>query len=63
MKESIKPFFFAIGGGSIIEFISGSEFELIYKYSTQTITMLFSMFIAWKHYKNNQNKKNQNSSN
>ncbi len=56
MKEAIKPLFLAVGGGSVIEYISSSEFELLYKYSTQTATMLFSMFIAWKHYKNNKNK-------
>jgi hypothetical protein len=60
MKETFKPILLAFGGGSIIEFISGSEFEILYKYSTQTATMFFSMFIAFKTYKNNQNKKNQN---
>ena len=60
MKETFKPIFFAVGGGSVIEFISGTEFELLYKYSTQTITMFFSMFIAWKSYKNNKNKNPKN---
>ena len=60
MKEAIKPFFLAVGGGAIIEFISSSQFELLYKYGTQTATMFFTMFMAYKQYKN---KKNQNSSN
>jgi hypothetical protein len=60
MKQILNPILLAIGGGSVIEFISSSEFEVLYKYGTQTTTMFFSMFIAWKQYKKS---KNQNSSN
>lgn len=56
MKEAIKPLFLAVGGGAVIEYISSSEFELLYKYGTQTATMFFSMYMAYKHFKNNKNK-------
>jgi hypothetical protein len=56
---TIKPILLAVGGGGIIEYISGTEFEILYKYATQTLTMAFSMFIAYKSYKSNKKNNSQ----